>query len=118
MKSKELLVKQIEREQRYCDTHDIGTEEYEKSFKRLVTLRGELMEVEKFETETERKKEELVENKKDHRNKNAIEVVKVVGTGIVMPLVGFVVVTAFEKDDSFTSALKRTVDAFIPKMVK
>lgn len=115
MKNRDLLVKQIEREQRYCDTQEIGTEEYEKSFKRLKVLRDELMEVEKFEADSDRKDRDLSETKKDHRNKNIIEVVKVVGTGMVMPAIGFVVITAFEKDDSFTTSLKRTLDAFIPK---
>lgn len=117
MKSKEFLMKQLEREQRYCDTHDVGTDEYEKSFKRLVTLREELMDVEKFEADNERKNRELVENKKDHKTKNVIEVVKVVGTGMIMPCIGFVVVTAFEKNDSFTSSLKRVVESFVPKKV-
>lgn len=117
MKNKELLMKQIEREQRYCDTHDVGTDEYEKSFRRLVTLRNELMDVEKFEADNERKNRELAETQKDHKTKNVIEVVKVVGTGVIMPCIGFVVVTAFEKDDSFTSSLKRVVEAFVPKKI-
>lgn len=115
MKNKELLVKQIEREQRYCDTHDVGTEEYDKSFKRLKILRDELMEVEKFETDSDRRERELVETKKDHRNKDIIEAVKVVGTGIVMPAIGLVFITKFEKDETFTSSLKRILDAFTPK---
>lgn len=115
MKNKELLMKQIEREQTYCDNQDIGTKEYDDSFDRLVTLRKELADLEKTEAENDRRNRELAESKKDHFAKNAIEVAKFVGTGIVMPCIGFVVITAFEKDDSFTTSLKRTLDAFIPK---
>ena len=115
MNNKELLMKAIEREQAYCDTHDVGTDEYDNSFDRLMKLRKELADLEKTEAENERRTQELAETKKDRRVKNTIEVVKFVGTGIVMPCIGFVVVTAFEKDDSFTSSLKRVVDCFIPK---
>lgn len=118
MNNKELLMKQIEREQTYCDNHNIGTDEYDESFDRLMKLRKELAELEKIEAENDRKNRELADTKKDRRVKNAIEVAKFVGTGIVMPCIGFVVVTAFEKDDSFTSSLKRTIDCFVPKGMK
>lgn len=115
MKSKELLTKQIEREQSYCIKQEVGTDEYNDSFKRLTILRKELAELEKTEAENERKNRESVEAKKDRRVKNSLEAVKIIGGGIIMPCIGYVVVTAFEKDDSFTSSLKRVVDCFIPK---
>ena len=115
MKTKELLMKQIEREQTYCDNHDIGSDEYKDSFKRLTILRKELADLEKTETEDKRKNRELVDTKKDRRTKNTIEAIKVIGGGIVMPAIGYVVLTAFEKEDSFTSSLKKVVDCFIPK---
>ena len=118
MKSKDLLMKQIEREQIYLDKQKIGTEEYEDSFNRLQSLRKELANIEKTEAELEMKKQELAESKKDKFAKNCIEVGKVVGTGMIMPAIGLVAITAFEKDDSFTSSLKRIIDSFTPKMVK
>lgn len=118
MSNKELLMKQIEREQNHCDKQNVGTDEYDKSFDRLMRLRKELADLEKIEAENEIKNRELTESKKDKKVKNIIEAVKVVGTGIIMPCIGFVVVTAFEKDDSFTSSLKRTVECFIPKGIK
>lgn len=115
MNNKYLLMKQIEREQAYCDKQEVGTEEYDKSFKRLTVLRGELACLEKTEAENERKDLELRNDKKDKRVKNTLEAVKIIGGGIIMPCIGYVVVTAFEKDDSFTSSLKRVVDCFVPK---
>lgn len=118
MKQKELLTKQIEREQKFCDAQTVDSEAYDRSFDRLTKLRKELAELEKMEADNDRKERELAETKKDRMAKNAIEVAKFVGTGIVMPCIGFIVVTAFEKDDSFTSSLKRVVDCFVPKQMK
>ena len=115
MKQIELLTKQIEREQKYCDSQDVGTEEYEKSFKRLTVLRKELSDLEKSEAENERRNRELADSKKDRIVKNTLEGIKIVGTGIIMPCIGYVVVTAFEKDDTFTSSLKRVIDCFVPR---
>lgn len=115
MNNKELLMKQLKREQEYCDECEIGTKEYEESFKRLSLLRKELADLERNESENERRVREMTDNKKDRIVKNTLEGVKIVGTGILMPCIGYVVVTAFEKDDSFTSALKKVVDCFIPK---
>lgn len=118
MKNKDLLMKELERMQKYCDHCNIGTEEYDDAFDKLMRLRKELAELEKNEAEIDRKNRELADAKKDRRVKNVLEGVKIVGTGIVMPCIGYVVVTAFEKDDSFTSSLKRVVDCFVPKGIK
>lgn len=115
MKKRDLLMKQIEREQKYCDAQNVGTEEYNNSFYRLSDLRKELADLEKAESDAEIKQKELDDAKHDRKVKNTLEGVRVVGCGIVLPLVGYVVVTAFEKDDSFTSALKGVVNCFIPK---
>ena len=115
MTPKELLMEAIEREKSYCDECTIGTEEYEDSFRRLSSLRKELADLEKAEAENDRRNREMKDVKKDRIVKNTLEGVKIVGTGIIMPCIGYVVVTAFEKDDSFTSSLKKIVDCFIPK---
>lgn len=115
MNNRELLVKQIEREQKFCDAQEVDSEAYDRSFDRLIKLRKELADLDKVEADNVRKEREMADCKKDRFAKNTIEVVKIVGTGIIMPCIGFVVVTAFEKDDSFTSSLKRVVEAFVPK---
>lgn len=115
MKDKELVLQEIEREQAYRDRLEFGSEEYDKSCNRLSGLRKELADLEKTEAENERRNREMAENKKDRKVKNTLEGVKIIGGGIIMPCIGYVVVTAFEKDDSFTSALKKVVDCFIPK---
>ena len=118
MKQKELLAKQIERERKYCDEQKVGTKEYAESFSRLSSLRKELADLEKTEAENERRNRELADAKKDRRVKNTLEGIKIIGGGIIMPAIGYVVVTAFEKDDSFTSSLKRVVDCFVPNKLK
>lgn len=115
MNNRELLVKQIEREQKFCDAQEVDSEAYDRSFDRLIKLRKEFADLDKVEADNVRKEREMADCKKDRFAKNTIEVVKIVGTGIIMPCIGFVVVTAFEKDDSFTSSLKRVVEAFVPK---
>lgn len=115
MKDKELVLQEIESEMAYRDSLEVGSEAYDKSCNRLTGLRKELADLEKTEAENDRRNREMAENKKDRRVKNTLEGVKIIGGGIIMPCIGYVVVTAFEKDDSFTSALKKVVDCFIPK---
>ena len=114
MQIKNTLTMLIEREEEYCRGQEVGSEEYSKSFKRLLDLKKELETIEKFEIEQERKEREMKETKRDRITKNSIEVVKV-GGSIVLPLIGYVVVTAFEREETFTSALKGVINCFIPK---
>ena len=97
MKNKKaLLVKLIEREEEYCDSCEIGSEEYVKSLERLTKLREQL------------------DAQRDQKGRLVVEGVKVAG-GIVLPVIGWVVITAFEREDTLTTSLKKTVDCFLPK---
>ena len=115
MKDKELVLQEIESLLAYREGLEIGSDAYDKVSNQLTGLRKELADLEKTEAENDRRNREMAENKKDRRVKNTLEGVKIIGGGIIMPCIGYVVVTAFEKDDSFTSALKKVVDCFIPK---
>lgn len=114
MRSKTVIMELIEREKAHLAKQEAGSDEYNKSVYRLIDLNKELENIENSETSAVQKEKELAERKKDQLTKNIIEGVKV-GSGIVLPLIGYVVVVAFEKDDSFTSALKGVVNCFIPK---
>ena len=114
MRSKTVITELIEREKAHLAKQEAGSDEYNKSVYRLIDLNKELENIENSEVSAKQKEEELAERKKDQRTKNIIEGVKV-GSGIALPLIGYVVVVAFEKDDSFTSALKGVVNCFIPK---
>lgn len=92
----EMLQELIQREREYCEKCEIGTKEYVESLERLMKL------------------EEQFEAQKDQKSKTVIEGIKV-GSGIALPIFGWVVITAFEKGDTITSALKKTVDCFIPR---
>lgn len=116
MSDRNLLMKQLEREQKYCDSQTIGSEEYVASFNRLTTLRKELADLEKHEDEIELKKQDMKSCKHDKIVKNVIEGVKVVGAGIIVP-VGIAVGTmAMEKEGyTFTSLCKSVINQLISK---
>ena len=114
MKLRTLLNEQIERERTYLGDCEVGTEEYNESMKRLNTLDDKLADLEKTEAEAVRKDKQMREDKKDRLVKNVIEGVKVF-FGVVTPFIGLVAITAFEKDSTFTSALKGYVNCFVPK---
>lgn len=96
MGSKKRLMELAQREREYFDTLSVGTEEYTNSQERLINLENKISE-------------------HDERvGKTIIEGVKVAG-GIALPMFGWVVVTAFERNDSITSSLKKTIDCFLPK---
>lgn len=104
MKSKTLLLELIEREYDHLQDHEVGTDEYNASMSRLVTLEGELANLEKSDSD-----------KQDRFVKNVIDVGKFVIGGVVVPVVGLVCITATEKDTTFTGALKEYTRLFIPK---
>lgn len=91
-----LLDELIKREREYCEKCEVGSDEYNKSMDRLAKL------------------EEQRHAQKEGTGKLVVEGVKVV-SGVVLPVFGWVVITAFEKDDTLTSALKKTIDCFIPR---
>lgn len=115
MDAKYLLLKQIERESEYLAGHEVGTEEYNKSLTRLITLEEKLADLEKFEFESVRKDQQIADEKKDRIVKNIIDGAKFVIGGVVIPVVGLVCITATEKDTTFTGALKEYTRFFIPK---
>ena len=97
-KKKSVLLELIEREREYCESCEIGSKEYVESCERLMKLEGQLA------------------SQKDLKGKFVIDCVKV-GSGIALPVFGWVVITAFEKDDTIITALKKTIDCFIPRRV-
>lgn len=114
MELKTLLREQIERELKYQRSHEVGTEEYNDSLRRLGTLEDKLAEVEKLESENVRKDVQMKEEKTDRLVKNIIEGVKV-GGSIVLPIVGLVAIMAFEKSETFTTSLRGFVNCFLPR---
>ena len=125
---KTLLLNLIEREQNYFDSQESGSEEYVSSQKRLMNLKSQLTDLEKTETELETAREKLditkaelevtkdasVKEDKDRLIRNILEGVKV-GSGIVLPIIGLVAITAVEKDTTFTGSLREYTRYFLPK---
>jgi hypothetical protein len=114
MELRTLLSEQIERERDFIEDCEIGTEEYNDSLKRLGNLEDKLADLEKTEAEAERKEKQMREDKRDRFIKNIFEGTKVF-FGVVTPFIGLIAITAFERNDTFTSALKGYVNCFLPK---
>ena len=107
---KTLLLNLIEREQNYFDSQESGSEEYVNSQTRLMKLNSQLTELEKAESE----KEASAKDQKNTLIRNVLEGVKV-GSGIVLPIIGLVAITAVEKDTTFTGSLREYTRYFLPK---
>ena len=97
-RKKSLLTKLIERESEYLAKQEVGSEEYNKSLQRL-------MELEKQKTESP---------KSERVFRNVLETVKV-ASGIALPLIGLVCITATEKEYTFRGALRDYTKLFLPK---
>ena len=139
---KTLLVTLIEREQNYFESQKLGSEEYVDSQARLMKLSSQLADLEKTETELKTTEEKLeitkaeleisrgklklseaelevtkdvsVKENKDRLIRNILEGVKV-GSGIILPIIGLVAITAVEKDTTFTGSLREYTRYFLPK---
>ena len=125
---KTLLLNLIEREQTYFESQKPGSEEYVDSQTRLMKLSSQLADLEKTETELKTTEEKLelskaelevtkdvsVKESKDRLIRNILEGVKV-GSGIVLPIIGLVAITAVEKDTTFTGSLREYTRYFLPK---
>ena len=107
---KTLLLNLIEREQNYFDSQESGSEEYVNSQARLMKLNSQLTDLEKAESE----KEASAKDQKNTLIRNVLEGVKV-GSGIVLPIIGLVAITAVEKDTTFTGSLREYTRYFLPK---
>lgn len=96
MGSKKRLNELVKIEREYFDTLTVGTPEYAESQERLMNLEKQITALD------------------EGVGKTVIGFVDIAGK-IALPVFGWVVVTAFEKNDSLTSSLKKTVDCFLPK---
>ena len=124
---KTLLLNLIEREQTYFESQKPGSEEYVDSQSRLMKLSSQLADLEKTETELKTTEEKLelskaelevtkdvsVKENKDRLIRHILEGVKV-GSGIILPSLGLVAITAVEKDTTFTGALREYTRYFLP----
>ena len=86
-----------ERENAYLAEQEVGSEEYKASLSRLMAIR---------EAMNNPNKRWIVET--------TLEGVKV-ASGVILPLIGLVWITATEKDITFTGALREYTKYFFPK---
>lgn len=114
MQTKTLLVKRIESENAYLETLEVGSKEYNESQDRLSKLLVMLNNLEQQEKEAAEKEQQAKIDKKDRLIRNVMEGVKI-GSGIVLPVVGLIGITAAERDISFTGALREYTKYFLPK---
>ena len=97
------LMELIEREKSHLAKQEVGSEEYCASLRRLMDLEKQLAELEVNE-----------HDKKDKVVRNIYEGVKT-ASGIAIPLIGLVWITATEKETTFTGVLKEYTRYFLPK---
>lgn len=97
MKAKALLVECIEREKKYLNDFEVGTEEYNASLKRLNELQDRLAEQE------------------DRFAKNFLDAVKFSIGSVVVPVAMTLVVLRFEETGSITTAMRSWITGNIPK---
>lgn len=114
MELRTLLRDDIEREHEYLCQQEVGSEEYNASMKRLGELESKLFDLVKLDLESADKKKQMAEERRDRKTKNIIEVVKT-ASGIALPVFGLIGIMAFEKEQTFTSALRDYVKYFLPK---
>ena len=111
---KTLLLNLIEREQNYFENQKPGSDEYVDSQTRLMKLNAQLTELEKAEEDLKLSKDTTAKDQKNTLIRNVLEGVKV-GSGIVLPIIGLVAITAVEKDTTFTGSLREYTRYFLPK---
>lgn len=98
----------IERERRYIDKLDIGSDEYVSSMKRLMDLEKLLSEIEKNEAETK-----LAQ--KSRFMGDGIEIAKL-ATGVLTTTFGLIYIVAQEREMTFTGAMRDITKCFLPKI--
>lgn len=109
-----LLTTLIEREKEYFDDQEPGSKEYVESQNRLMKLKSQLTDLEKSRTELEESKDVSEKDQKDKLIRNILEGIKV-GSGIILPIIGLIGITAVEKDTTFTGSLRGYTSYFMPK---
>lgn len=114
MEVKTLLNEQIERERTFMQDQAVGSEEYNNSLKRLVTLEEKLFELEKFEFESVKEKERAQAEKKSEKIKNGIEICKI-AVGVLTSFGGLALIEMYQKEDTFTGVMKSWLNVFMPK---
>lgn len=94
------LLELVEREKSYLLRQKVGSEEYDASLKRLMSLEKQVSDLEGAH--------------KDWVSRTILESIKV-GGSVILPLVGLVWITAAEKEITFTGALREYTKYFMPK---
>ena len=96
------LLELVEREKSYLLRQKVGSEEYDASLKRLMSLEKQVSDLEGAH--------------KDWVSRTILESIKV-GGSVILPLVGLVWITAAEKEITFTGALREYTKYFMPKKI-
>lgn len=95
MRSKALLMEQIERERTYLEAQKTGSEEYVASQNRLMSLLKQLSDID------------------DQAGRFIAETIKM-ANAFALPIIGLVWITASEKEITFTGALRDYTKCFLP----
>ena len=102
-RAKAIVEEAIEREHGYLSDQEVGTDEYNASQRRLIALEEKLAELERTDMDS-----------KENFKRFILDIVKVVGGSIVLPLFGLIVITAQEREITYVGAMKSLLGAFVP----
>lgn len=94
MKSKEVLLEQMERERKYLNAQGVGTDEYNASMKRMLDYEEKLADIERFE------------NEKKHKIADSIIKVCTTAIGVAVHVGSMIYITATEKEHTYRGELK------------
>ena len=97
-KKKDLLLELLERENKFLVEQQVGSEEYNSSLQRVMTI-----------------EKQISESPRRDKLYRILDVIKV-GSSVALPIIGLVCITATEKNSTFTGTLKDYTKLFIPKL--
>ena len=115
MKAIDNLRKRIEKETKYLESLELGSEEYDRSQHRLDRMTELLGKLEQEERDGDRKDEQLTRDSKSKKTELIMDVVKFAVGGVIIPVGMSVLVLKWEETGSITTALRSWITNNVPK---
>ena len=100
----------IEREKAYCDTLDVGSDEYKASVNRILDMEETLNKRQSTDNDRVAKQESLVEAQKARKWETGLKIGTTVVSGVAMPLLILAIGVKEEREINFTGVVKRFID--------
>lgn len=102
----------IEREKAYCDTLEVGSDEYKASLNRILDMEETLNKCQSNENDRVAKENSLVEAQKARKWETGVKIGTTVVTGVAMPLVILAIGVKEEREINWPQIVQRFMGAF------